>query len=119
MQGIHGILLMATGIVHVVFGLLPINYGNDWKGYLFAGVWNTVSLENDRSMAAFWFVMAGLLMFLVGLAIYEIERRANILPLSIGCVFLGITLLGCLMAPKSGFTFLLLPQALFYLYVSL
>ena len=116
MSGIHGVLLMLTGVIHIVFGLLPFMYFTDWQRFFMAGLWNTVSRDSDRGMAAFWFVIAGLLMFLIGLAIFEIERRTAILPLSIGLVFLGMTLFGCVMAPKSGFTLLLLPQAVFYLY---
>lgn len=119
MNGIHGILLILTGMIHIVYGLLPHTYLHDWQKFFIAGLWDTVSTNNDKGMAAFWFIIAGLLMLLVGLAIFEIEKLKSVLPLSIGIAFFAITALGCIMAPKSGFTLFLLPQSIFYFYSSL
>ena len=115
MTGIHGILLMGTGVIHILYGLLPMAYQKDWYEFYQKKFWNLVTITSDRKMAAFWFVIAGPFMFLTGLILYELEIQ-GFMPLSVGWVFLTISLTGAIMAPKSGFTIFLLPQALFYLY---
>jgi hypothetical protein len=115
MTGIHGILLISTAVLHVVFGLLPLVYGADWKKYIRSGLLNSVQIDNDRSMAAFWFVIFGPVLFLAGLAIYELETQLGVLPASLGWVLLIFSVIGSLVTPKSGFTVLLLPQVIYYL----
>ncbi len=56
MVGIHGVLLMATGMIHMIFGLLPFTYLHDWQKLFVLGLWDTVSKNDDRAMAAFCFV---------------------------------------------------------------
>ena len=114
--GLHGILLIATGVIHIVFGLFPIVYLNDWTKFFKKGFWNQVLLNDDRSMAAFWFLIAGPLFITLGLAIYEFEIRKMPLPISVGCGLFAVGLVGAVMSPKSGFTVFILPQALFYLF---
>jgi len=118
MTGIHGFLLMATAIIHVSFGLLPKVYGSEWRRFAEAKFWRSILLDNDKNMAAFWFVAFGPVIFLAGLAIYELEAGGLALPASIGWTLLAIAAVGAVMSPKSGFTVFLLPQAIFYLYAA-
>lgn len=114
MNGIHGILLIATGLLHVVFGFSRPNYQREWSSFFQHRLWNTVSIGKDKDMAAFWFVICGPFMALCGIALYELEVR-GITSSLFGWIFLGMSILGAIMTPKSGFTALLIPQALFYL----
>lgn len=117
--GIHGILLIITGILHSIFTLFPFIYGHQWRTFIQSGLWKSVHLGKDREMAAFWFGIAGSLMNALGLCVYELEMAGLHLPASIGLAMLSISLLGALMSPKSGFTFLLVPQSIFYLVTSM
>ncbi|MBI1860390.1 MAG: hypothetical protein HYR96_05680 [Deltaproteobacteria bacterium] len=116
MVGLHGILLIATGVVHIAFALSPAVYWKDWIGFSKRTFWNQVLITSDRSMAAFWFLLAGPLFVLLGMAIYEIEMSGGPLPKSIGVGLLMLGVGGAFMSPKSGFTVFILPQALFYLF---
>ena len=116
MTGLHGILLIATGVFHIIFALLPILYLKEWTAFFTNKFWNQITGSNDRKMAAFWFLIAGPLMVLMGMAIYEIELRLIPLPLPLGWGMFAFASFGTIMSPKSGFTFLLLPQSIFYLF---
>jgi len=115
MAGIHGLLLMATAIIHVLFGLGPKVYGAEWRNFVRSKLWKSVWIDNDKNMAAFWFVIFGPVLFLTGMSVYEIETAGLALPSSIGWTLLGVSTFGAIMCPKSGFTVFLLPQAIFYL----
>ncbi len=106
---------MGTAVLHTAFGLLPKIYGEEWSEFSRLRLWKSVSIANDRNMAAFWFVIFGPTLFLAGLAIYEIEMAGIGLPRSFGWTLLGVSAVGSVMCPKSGFTILLLPQAIYYL----
>jgi len=115
MQGIHGILLVFTGILHIMFGFMPVVYQREWQWFVRYKLWSQVGLENDRAMAAFWFVVAGPFMIMIGLLLYELETAGLDLPLSFGILFFLISGIGAIMSPRSGFTLLLLPQSIYYL----
>ena len=76
---------------------------------------NQVLIHDDRKMAAFWFVIAGPLFFMMGMLVYFIEVSGLALPISFGGVMIAVALIGSIMSNKSGFTILLLPQAVYYL----
>jgi hypothetical protein len=115
MQGIHGILLVFSGFLHIMFGFMPVVYQREWQWFVRYKLWSQVSLENDRAMAAFWFVIAGPFMIMMGLLLYELESAGLNLPLSFGIMFLLVSCIGSFMSPRSGFTLLLLPQSIYYL----
>src|SRR3989338_7410845 len=115
MTGLHGILLMATGTIHLVFGLMPNAYQRDWSEFMRKKFWNQIVIVNDRKMAAFWFLFAGLLFFIIGYLIYTLEVQGLALPISVGWMIFAVGVLGSIMSHKSGFTVLILPQAIYYL----
>jgi hypothetical protein len=115
MNGLHGILLMATGFLHVVFALMPVAYQKDWTEFWKKRLWNQVLINDDRKMAAFWFLIAGPLFFIIGHLIYTIEVQGLPLPISVGWMLFAVGTLGATMSHKSGFTVLILPQAIYYL----
>ena len=115
MEGIHGVLLIATGILHTLVTFTPILYSRKWLQFLKNGLFREVRANNEESMAAFWFMIAGPLMIFAGMNLYFLELLSGAIPSSIGICLLGISILGAIMMPKSGFTLLLLPQAIFLL----
>jgi len=54
---------------------------------------------------ALWFILAGLMMFLLGLSFQHMPTK----PLSVGLLLLGIAVVGIPLLPRSGFWFLLPP----------
>jgi hypothetical protein len=90
-------------------------YLSDWVNFFRNKLWSQVDIKVDRKMAAFWFVIAGPLIAVIGLLIYDFELKGLLLPINVGWILLSIAILGAVMSPKSGFTFLLIPQAIYYL----
>lgn len=115
MSGIHGIFLMATGLLHVLVSLTPKAYLKDWSEIKKQNFWKQVTLQDDRRMAAFWFLFGGPLFFVIGYLIYFIEMQGIPMPAAFGWMLLGLGVFGSILTPKSGFTILVLPQAIFYL----
>lgn len=123
---IHGRLLMATGIAHVMLAILPGVFGEQF--YLFANnalfnvsggladlpiIGGTMHFEE---FSAFWFFYAGPVMFMYGHVIDEIEKLNGCVSRRISRVFLIVSAIGAYMVPLSGMTFLLIPQGI-YMYI--
>ena len=70
---IHSLLLIATGTIHMMYGLLPTNYLSDWQTFFVNGLWKNLELSIERETAACWFVIAGAFIVLFGLVVREIE----------------------------------------------
>ncbi|PLA73798.1 hypothetical protein CYQ88_09255 [Hydrogenovibrio sp. SC-1] len=123
---IHGRLLMATGIAHVILAILPGVFGDQFLDFSRSWFFNISSGAADFSFfdgtlnyvefAAFWFFYAGPIMFLYGQAIDRIEKSEGYVSLTIAKTFIAVSLVGAYMVPLSGMTFVLLPQGI-YMYV--
>ena len=102
-----GELLIATGVLHTLVGLrafraLLTAIGRD-------GVVGAVARAPERRLA-FWFLLFGLLTMQLGGLTRWAQRRTGTLPAFHGRALLGISGLGVLLMPRSGF-WLVLPQA--------
>ena len=103
-----GRLLVATGILHNVVGLLifsPI-LGDIAR----AGFFNSIDPHMDRN-AAFWFLGFGFMLMLMGAAIHWMHEQTGEVPAFMGWALLAIGLIGVMMMPASGF-WLAIPQAI-------
>jgi len=107
-----GHLLIATGIIHNVVGLLA-----GWpilKGIAAAGFVNAIGAgpeDMDRN-AIFWFLFSGFLLMMLGRMMQDsIRQQQQPVPASLGYQLLVSALIGCLLMPASGF-WLVLPQAI-------
>ncbi len=102
-----GELLMATGVLHTLVGLRA------FRAPLAAisrdGVVGAVARAPERRLA-FWFLLFGLSSMQLGGLTQWAHRRTGTLPAFHGRALLGISGLGALLMPRSGF-WLVLPQA--------
>ena len=109
-----GIFLIATGILHSVVGIIVM--GNDLWAILKDGLVNAVGDDVDRNLA-FWFLICGIFIIFFGQVLHHyIKKEQKPAPLFVGYWFLGLSVIGCIIAPATGF-WLFIPQALIILFV--
>ncbi len=107
---ISGWLLVATGVLHTVLGL--VRGRADLVAMLNEGLWRTALVSGERQQVV-WFLMAGGMFLLSGLLALKFDRE---LPRSFGWMLAFIAVLGALVFGPSGF-FLVIPQAIYILMV--
>ena len=108
-----GIFLIATGILHSVAGIIFM--GNDLWAILKDGLLNAVGEDINRSLA-FWFFFGGVIIIFLGQVLHHyIKKEQKPAPKFVGYWFLGLSVIGCMIAPASGF-WLFIPQALIILF---
>ncbi|MED1797971.1 DUF6463 family protein [Brevibacillus porteri] len=101
-----GFTLILTGLLHTVVGLFF--YAEPLQQIVANGFWNAVGREED---AAFWFMMFGFLLILLGyMADWVMKKKGMEPPATFGWTILGICVVGVIAMPVSGF-WLALPQA--------
>jgi hypothetical protein len=112
-----GQLLMATGVVHQLVGVLVgLGLGDELGGRnLFAeiaGAGGVAAIEPDLGrMTLFWFLFFGFAMLMLGSLMHHNERRGQVLPESLGWQMGALAIAGGLLIPASGF-WLIIPQGL-------
>jgi hypothetical protein len=110
-----GILLVATGILHTVVGIvLCRNYL--WiiiKNRLFNTLWISREEGFDSNLSfAFWFLICGIVIIILGQTLhYYIKKEQKPAPAFLAYWLLGLSVLGCIIIPVSGL-WLFIPQAL-------
>jgi len=120
---IHGRLLMATGVVHVLLAATPGVFGEQLLAFARRGFFNVSQglaefpllggAFDYEAFAAVWFFYAGPIMFLYGAALDEVERLQGYVSRRNAGYFIAVSAMGACMVPLSGMTFLLLPQAVY------
>jgi hypothetical protein len=108
-----GIILVATGVLHTIVALLV---GKDaFLGMLRDGFINSIGDNTDRDLA-FWFLACGIFFIFFGHALHcYIKKTKEPAPPIFGYYLLAFSILGCFIAPVSGF-WLILPQALIIIF---
>ena len=93
--------LIGVSIIHTLFAVVVFH--GVLASIVRRGVFNTVG--NDPMVGAVvWFVLFGVALFIVGLAISSLERASlGVLPKSLGWSLLALALFGVLLMPASGF----------------
>ena len=108
-----GILLIATGVIHTVVG---IALGGEylWE-ILNDGLFDALGDDAHRNFA-FWFLAMGIILIILGHVLHHyISREQKPVPRFIGYYFLGLSVVGCIIVPVSGF-WLFIPQALIIIF---
>ncbi|WP_077594496.1 DUF6463 family protein [Polaromonas sp. A23] len=100
--------IMAVGVVHMPVAM--VKHHAAWVDILGAGVFDVVAGDVARGHAA-WFLIAGLLLLVVGALVDSLEKAHVPPPLPMGAGMLLVVGLVLLLMPRSG-TWLLLPPAL-------
>lgn len=98
--------VVTIGIFHSIFGVIA--FKSVLGELVREGLLNTVDIQPDRN-AAFWFLFAGFALLIIGGLMDWIERKYLPLPSLLRTAFLFITVVGCLIMPKSGFWLLIVP----------
>lgn len=123
MKQLHGNILIITGSIHSIFGVLPISFGKQFssfsKQYFFKisdGLSEFPLLSgkmNYENFAAFWFFYFGLLIIPLGILVKHLEKESKQIPFSFVLAYLTVALVGVYMIPFSGMTLFILPHALY------
>ncbi len=106
-----GLLLMLTGLLHTIVGL--IGYMEPLQSIVGDGLWNTIVTDGQLEREiAFWFMMFGFMLMLIGYtADWMMKKRSIAPPPAFGWMLLSVCTLGAVIMPVSGF-WLGIPQAI-------
>jgi hypothetical protein len=109
MRGWIGRWLVGVGVLHTLWAVMA--YRAALGEILADGVWNAVAGDPRRGLA-FWFLLSGGFVLLLGAVTDSIERRTGgPVPRILGSGLLLVAAVGILVEPPSGF-WLFLPPAL-------
>ncbi|MBW3631342.1 MAG: hypothetical protein KY464_18920 [Gemmatimonadetes bacterium] len=101
MQRWIGRWLFAVGVLHNALGVYM--YTIPLAAMISTGVWNSTGMDPARSLA-FWFIISGLLMMLVGYMVDWAETSGRTpFPSGLAPSLLALTALGIVVMPVSGF----------------
>lgn len=101
--------LMGIAAIHTAFAVAV--FGEVLASIVKRGVFNTVGAD-PTTAAVVWFVLFGVMLFVCGLAVAELEASSpNRLPRSIGWGLLAMAVVGITLMPASGF-WLVFPPAI-------
>ena len=101
--------LIGVSAIHTVFA--AVVFKDVLTTIVERGVWDTIG-EDPMMGAVAWFVLFGLVLFISGLAIAELEKSSSRpLPKSIGWSLLALGIVGVALMPASGL-WLAFPPAL-------
>ncbi len=95
-----GLAVMGTAVLHTVVGLIFAT--QPLLDVLNAGVFNAVDPHFDR-MAAIWFLLFGVLLFLLAMFVQWALQATGTLPASVGWGVLIMCVVGVILMPVSGF----------------
>lgn len=104
-----GVLIMAIAVIHFLFGLFA--YAGPLTRIARDGVWNAVDPYGDRQ-EAFWFLVFAVPLFFFGQMVSQSAARGQTVSPSLGWELLGLSLLGALLMPVSGFWLAIAPALL-------
>ncbi|MDR2651685.1 MAG: DUF6463 family protein [Prevotellaceae bacterium] len=110
-----GILLIVSGIVHTIVGLI-LACDIYWE-VLKLGFINVIEPDFVHARAcAFWFLVCGIIIIILGQTLHYYIRQTNQKPpLLLGYWMLTLSVFGCLAMPASGF-WLFVPQSLIIIF---
>lgn len=101
--------LIVVSIIHTVVGI--VLFPEVLLSIIRRRVFDTVGTD-PMTGAVVWFFLFGIVLFISGLSIYELEKSLNgWVPKSIGWSLLVLVILGVILMPVSGF-WLALPTAI-------
>ncbi|MBC7684421.1 MAG: molecular chaperone GroEL, partial [Bdellovibrionales bacterium] len=81
--------------------MASISFGGTYRELLVGGLYDSV--KSVKSGMAVWFVLFGVLLFIVGMLISDLEKNKSSVSKSVGVALLMLTTVGVLMMPISGF----------------
>lgn len=122
----NGNILIFIGFAHSILGISPLAFGQQFARFgdqffinVSGGILEFPFLNgnmNYETMTAFWFFYFGLLLVLLGVLVKYIESIERALPMFFVWGYLVFVLIGVIMIPFSGMTFIMLPHAIYMIY---
>ncbi|HVI47958.1 MAG TPA: DUF6463 family protein [Chitinophaga sp.] len=101
-----GRAVIIIGIIHNVVGIFL--FRKVLQAIFSEGLLNSIHGEWDRE-AAFWFIISGFMMMIVGGLIQRAEREQRALPDFLGWGMLAMVIVAVCIMPVSGWWLLLIP----------
>lgn len=124
----NGKILIFTGIMHALFGVLPFAYGKQFQKFANSFFFNISDglaefpllngQMNHETFSAFWFFYFGLIIIPLGIVVRYLEKLDLSLPISFIWSYLIVTIVGVYMIPFSGMTLFMLPHAIYMLFTT-
>jgi len=124
----NGKILIFTGAMHALFGILPFAYGKQFlafsKSFFFKISDGLAEFPlfngqmNHETFSAFWFFYFGLLIIPLGILVRYLEKQNLQIPKNFIWAYLIVTLIGVYMIPFSGMTLFMLPHAIYMLFTT-
>ena len=99
--------ILAVGVIHCLFGIVA--FGVALSGMASDGLWNAVDGYPGRPVA-FWFMMAGVCLVLLGIAVATLQRTGLPVPAALSGLFASMVAIAVIAMPTSG-AWLLVPAA--------
>lgn len=93
-----GYWIMITAIIHTIYAL--VYFKEDWTLLFQNGFINAIT--NVHLALAVWFFLFGLLLFMLGQLINQIEKQAKPVSMALSYNLALMTILGVLVMPVSG-----------------
>ncbi len=97
--------IMGVALIHTLFGIVV--FGDILVDLIKRGLINTVGTDAQIG-APVWFLLFGVPLWMVGVAVGAFERSDQPIPATLGWGLLGLTVAGVVLMPASGF-WLVLP----------
>jgi hypothetical protein len=92
--------ISAVAVIHTLFALVV--FGHVFVDIIERGVINTVG-SDPMTAAAVWFLLFGVALWLLGVAVAGLQRAAQPIPATLGWGLFALCALGVLLMPASGF----------------
>jgi hypothetical protein len=97
-----GLLLMLTGLLHMV--LVLFSNRKQLQSIVADGFWNTVADGQWERTTAFWFLMVGFMLIILGYTADWLMKKKGIAPpAAFGWMLLTVCVVGVVVMPASGF----------------
>lgn len=123
----NGKILIFFGIIHAFLAITPFAFGKQFSSFsekfffkISEGLIEFPLLNgimNYENFAAFWFFYFGLLLIPLGILVNYIETKIGTVPKSFIWGYLIVVLVGVFMIPFSGMTIIMLPHAIFMVFI--
>lgn len=107
-----GYLVMAIALIHEAVGLIV--YASPLGEIIQAGVFNSVNPPYWERDAAFWFLMFGIMLFVLGYVAQWTLKHVGYVPAGLSWGLLIVCAIGVMLMPASGF-WLAIPVAIMML----
>jgi hypothetical protein len=95
-----GSWLIVVALIHTIFAFVV--FGDGFNLIVDKGIFNSIGTDPYLAAVA-WFLIAGIYILGIGMAIFEIEKISGAIPLKITALLFISLVIGITLMPQSGF----------------